>query len=50
LNEDNLDTHGYFDPYAPHTVAVPPTNSILDITVYSIGTPFISTAQRFSSS
>lgn len=48
-SDDNLDTHGYFDPYAPHTVVVPPTNSVLNITVYSFGTPFISSAQRFSS-
>ena len=46
--DDNLDTHGYVDLTAPHNVPVPPTNSVLNITVYPIGTPAITQAQRIS--
>jgi hypothetical protein len=46
--QDNLDTHGYVDLTAPHDVTVPPTNSILNMTVYPIGTPAITLPQRIS--
>jgi hypothetical protein len=46
--DDNLDTHGYVDLTAPHNVIVPPTNSVLNMTVYPIGTPAITQAQRIS--
>jgi len=45
---DNLDTHGFVDLYAPHLVSTPPTNVTLNITVYPLGTPLISQAQRLS--
>jgi hypothetical protein len=47
---DALGNHGYADLTAPHIVNIPPTNQTLNITVYPIGTPLISQAQRISSS
>ena len=47
---DNLDSHGYADFSSPHIVNIPPTNAVLNITVYPIGTPFLSWPQRFNSS
>jgi hypothetical protein len=47
--QDNLDTHGFIDLTAPHIVNVPPTNVVLNLTVYPIGTPLISQPQRYSS-
>ena len=44
-----LDTHGYVDLTAPHNVSIPPTNAIVNLTVYPLGTPLISSPQRFSS-
>ena len=44
---DALDAHGYMDPYPQHTVNIPPTNAVLNITVYPIGTPIITGPQRF---
>ncbi len=45
----NLDVQGYVDLLAPHNVSIPPTNVILNLTVYPIGTPIITSPQRFSS-
>jgi hypothetical protein len=42
---DNLDAAGYEDLTAPHYVNVPPTNVILNLTVYPLGTPVISQPQ-----
>src|SRR5581483_4432943 len=47
--KDNLDTAGYID-ISPHIVNIPPTNVVLNIIVYPIGTPFITVPQRISSS
>lgn len=47
--EDNLDTHGFVDLTAPHYVSIPPTNVLLNLTVYPIGTPAILGAHRTSS-
>jgi hypothetical protein len=44
----NLDVQGYVDLLAPHNVSIPPTNVILNLTVYPIGTPLISSPQRYS--
>ncbi len=44
----NLDAQGYVDLLAPHNVSIPPTNVILNLTVYPIGTPLISAPQRYS--
>jgi hypothetical protein len=46
---DALDYNGYVDLYGPHTATVPPTNAILNITVYPLGTPLMSSPQRFGS-
>ena len=46
---DSLDTLGYVDLYTPHLVDVPPTNAILNITVYPFGTPLMTGPQRFGS-
>jgi len=45
----NLDVQGYVDISTPHPVTIPPTNAVLNITVYPIGTPFITGPQRFGS-
>ena len=47
---DNLDTHGYADLSSPHIVNIPPTNAVLNLTVYPIGTPLITEPRRFNSS
>ena len=44
----NLDVQGYADLTAPHVVSVPPTNAVLNLTVYPFGTPVISALQRSS--
>ncbi len=46
---DSLDAQGYVDLYTPHLVNIPPTNVILDITVYPIGTPLMSAPLRLGS-
>lgn len=46
---DNLDTTGYEDLASAHYVTVPPTNAVLNLLVYPLGTPFITSPQRFSS-
>jgi len=45
----NLNVQGYVDLNSPHYVNVPPTNAVLNLTVYPIGTPVISSPQRYSS-
>jgi hypothetical protein len=46
----NLDVQGFADLTGPHVASIPPTNAILNITVFPIGTPVISQPQRVSSS
>ncbi len=45
-----LDSQGYYDPVMQHPVTIPPTNQVVNITVYPIGTPYLSYPSRFSSS
>jgi hypothetical protein len=47
--DDNLDTHGFVDLTGPHFVSIPPTNILLNLVVYPIGTPSISSPRRYSS-
>jgi hypothetical protein len=44
----NLDVQGFVDLLGPHNVSIPPTNAILNLTVYPIGTPLITSPQRYS--
>ena len=44
----NLDVQGYVDLLTPHNVSIPPTDAVLDLTVYPIGTPIIDSPQRSS--
>ena len=44
----NLDVQGYVDLLTPHNVSTPPTNVLLNLTVYPIGTPIINSPQRYS--
>ncbi|MDB6065527.1 MAG: regulator of chromosome condensation [Pedosphaera sp.] len=46
--ESGLDTMGFSDLSGPHTVSVPPTNIVENITVYPLGTALISQPQRSS--
>jgi hypothetical protein len=48
--EGGLDFAGFADIYGPHMVSVPPTNPVLNIVVYPVGTPLITQPRRFSSS
>jgi hypothetical protein len=48
--EDGLDSLGYEDISGPHLVSVPPTNAVMNLTVYPIGTPLISNPHRLSAS
>ena len=45
---DSLDNHGYVDLNMPHYVSIPPTNAVLNMVVYPIGTPLIVGPGRFS--
>jgi hypothetical protein len=45
---DSLDNHGYVDLNTPHYVSIPPTNAVLNMVVYPIGTPLIVGPARFS--
>ncbi len=47
-NNDNLDSQGLSDITGPHVVSVPPTNVVLNLTVFPIGTPLMSAPRRFS--
>jgi hypothetical protein len=47
-SSDNLDWRGYEDLTFPHLVNIPPTNAVLNITVYPIGTPVVGALQRYS--
>ena len=46
---DSLDTHGYVDLFTPHYVSIPPTNATLNVTVYPLGTPLLTSPHRISS-
>ncbi|MGA9450643.1 MAG: carboxypeptidase regulatory-like domain-containing protein [Verrucomicrobiia bacterium] len=43
-----LDSQGYYDPIGLHAVTIPPTNAIVNITAYPVGTPFLSQAEQIS--
>ena len=46
---DGLDSLGLVD-FGPHTVSLPPTNAVLNLTVYPLGTPWLSQPGRFGPS
>src|SRR5262249_39527039 len=46
---DGLEDKGYFDPNPSHIVNIPPTNQVVNITVYPLGTPYLHNPQRFGS-
>ncbi len=47
---EGLDRYGLFDPAPMHLVSIPPTNAVLNITAYPVGTPFLSDFARTSPS
>jgi len=47
-SSDTLDSLGYVDLTQPHLVNIPPLNAVLDITLYPLGTPFITSPRRVS--
>jgi hypothetical protein len=49
-SSDTLDSQGLADIIGQHTVSVPPTNAVLNLTVYPIGTPYISQPHRMGAS
>jgi len=48
-DSDNIDNRGYEDLTFLHAVNIPPTNAVLNLTLYPIGTPVVGALQRFSS-
>ena len=48
-SSDSLDADGFVNLSAPHVMNVPPANQTLNLTVYPIGTPVITSPQRMSS-
>ncbi len=46
---DDLDSKGLVDLSAPHIEDIPPTNVVMNLTVYPFGTPSITFPQRMSS-
>ena len=47
--ENGLENAGMADLFGPYFVTIPPTNVVLNITVYPIGTPVMTGPQRFGS-
>lgn len=45
---DGLDSRGLYDPAQPRAVTIPPTNAVLDLTVYPVGAPVLSGPMRVS--
>ena len=45
---DGLGGQGYYDPINLHLVTVPPRNAVVNLTVYPVGTPVLSQAERIS--
>ena len=43
---EGLESYGLFDPVQSHVVSIPPTNAVLNITAYPVGTPFLSDFAR----
>jgi hypothetical protein len=48
-HNDTLDHQGLVDLTGPHVVYIPPTNVVLNLTVFPVGTPFITTPQHMTS-
>ncbi len=49
-NSENLANHGLVDLFGPYQVNIPPTNAVLNITVYPAGAAALSAPQRISPS
>lgn len=49
-NSENLANHGLVDLFGPYQVNIPPTNAVLNITVYPTGAAALSAPQRISPS
>ncbi|NOS70620.1 MAG: carboxypeptidase regulatory-like domain-containing protein, partial [Verrucomicrobia bacterium] len=49
-DSDALANHGLEDLFGPHQVNIPPTNAVLNITVYPTGSSVLSAPQRISPS
>jgi hypothetical protein len=49
-NSENLANHGLVDLFGPYQVNIPPTNAVLNITVYPTGASALSPPQRTSPS
>jgi hypothetical protein len=45
---EGLESYGLYDPINQHIVSIPPTNAVVNITVYPTGTPFLSEPRRLS--
>ena len=48
FGDNDLASLGLVDYFEPYNVSIPPTNAVLNLTVYQNGTPVISQPQRFS--
>jgi hypothetical protein len=49
-DSETLESHGLVDLFGPYQVNIPPTNAVLNITVYPIGAAVLSVPQRTSPS
>jgi hypothetical protein len=43
-----LDSQNYYDPASFHSVTIPPSNAVINITVYPTGTPLLSQVEKIS--
>ncbi len=48
IGNNDLASLGLVDYFEPYNVSIPPTNAMLNITVYQYGTPVLGQPQRFS--
>ena len=48
--DSSLSSRGLYDPAGSHPVPIPPTNAVLNLTVYPTGTPFLTQPARTTSS
>ncbi len=48
--DQSLASHGFYDPVSTHEVTIPPTNAVLNFTVYPANLPQLGQPQRFSAS
>lgn len=46
IGSDGLNSYGDYDPQQEHWVTIPPTNAVVNVTAYPLGTPFLTEAEK----